>query len=111
MKPEDAVDLYLEAWNVADDGERLELVRRAFTSDADRFGRDVAHGPAAIAATMFQIEVQRTSAVEVQGDWLRFEWAAVTDGEQLEGVDVAEHVADGRLRRLIVFYTLRAPAE
>lgn len=109
MEPEEAVDLYLEAWNVADDGQCLELVRRAFTSDADRFGHDVAHGPDAIAATMSQIPVQRTSAVEVQGNWSRFEWTAVADGEKLEGVDVAEHAPDGRLRRLIVFYTLRAP--
>ena len=110
MEPEEAVDLYVEAWNVADDGERLELVRRAFTTDADRFGYDVAHGPDAIAATMSQLEVKRTSAVQVQGDWLRFEWAALADGEKLEGVDVAEYAPDGRLRRLIVFYTLRAPA-
>jgi hypothetical protein len=110
MEPEEAVDLYIEAWNTADDGERLELVRRAFTSDADRFGHDVAHGPDAIAATMSQIEVKRTSAVQVQGDWSRFEWAAVADGESLEGVDVAEHAPDGRLRRLIVFYSLRVPA-
>ena len=111
MKPEDAVDLYVEAWNAADDGRRLELVRGAFTSDADRFGHDVAHGPDAIAATMSQIEVRRTSAVQVQGDWLRIEWAAVAGGESLEGVDVAEHAPDGRLRRLIVFYTLRVPVE
>ena len=110
MEPEEAVDLYLEAWTVADDRQRVELVRRAFTSDADRFGHDVAHGPDAIAATMSQIPVQRTSAVEVRGNWSRFEWAAVADGEKLEGVDVAEHAPDGRLRRLIVFYTLRAPA-
>ena len=71
MEPEEAVDLYLEAWNAAGDGERLELVRRAFTSDADRFGHDVAHGPDAIAATMSQIGVKRTSAVQVQGDWSR----------------------------------------
>ena len=111
MKPEDAVDLYLEAWNVADDAQRLELVRRAFTSDADRFGHDVAHGPDAIAATMSQIPVQRTTPVQVQGDWSRFEWTAVVDAQPLEGVDVAEHAPDGRLRRLIVFYTLRVPAE
>ena len=86
-------------------------MRGAFTSDADRFGHDVAHGPDAIAATMSQIEVRRTSAVQVQGDWLRFEWAAVAGGESLEGVDVAEHAPDGRLRRLIVFYTLRVPVE
>ena len=111
MQPEDAVDLYLEAWNVADDGQRLDLVRRAFTSDADRYGHDIAHGPNAIAATMSQIEVQRTSAVQVQGDWSRFEWAAVVGAQTVEGVDVAEHAPDGRLRRLIVFYTLRVPAE
>jgi hypothetical protein len=46
----------------------------------------------------------------MQGDWSRFEWAAVADGESLEGVDVAEHAPDGRLRRLIVFYSLRVPA-
>ena len=110
MKPEDAVDLYLEAWNVAGDGERRELVRRAFTSDADRFGHDVAHGPDAIAATISHIPVRRTSPVQLQGDWSRFEWAAVVDAQPLEGVDVAEHAPDGRLRRLIVFYTLRVPA-
>src|SRR5882762_6752226 len=111
MEPEEAVDLYVEAWNVGDDGQRLDLVRRAFTNDAVRFGHDVAHGPDAIAATMYQIEVQRTSPVQVQGEWSRFEWAAVADGEHLHGVDVAEHATDGRVRRLIVFYTLRVPAE
>ncbi len=110
MEPQEAVDLYVEAWNTADDGGRLELVRRAFTSDADRFGHDVAHGPDAIAATMSQLEVRRTSPVQLLGDWSRFEWAAAVDGESLEGVDVAEHAPDGRLRRLIVFYSLRVPA-
>jgi hypothetical protein len=109
VEPQEAVDLYVEAWNAADDGERLGLVRRAFTSDAVRFGHDVAHGPDAIAATMSQVEVQRTSPVEPHGDWSRFEWAAVADGESLEGVDVAEHAPDGRLKQLIVFYTLRVP--
>lgn len=109
MEPQEAVDLYVEAWNVADDGERLDLVRRAFTSDAIRFGHDVAHGPDAIAGTMSHIEVQRTTPVQLQGDWSRFEWAAVADGEKLEGVDIAEHAADGRLKQLIVFYTLRVP--
>ena len=109
MTPEDAVDLYVEAWNAGDDGRRLELVRRAFTDDAVRFGHDVAHGPDAIAAAMSQIEVRRTSAVQLQHDWLRFEWTAVAAGENVEGVDVAEYAPDGRLRRLIVFYSLRVP--
>ncbi len=111
MEPQEAVDLYVEAWNVSDDGQRLDLVLRAFTSDAVRFGHDVAHGPDAIAATMSPTPVQRTSPVQLQGDWLRFEWAAVADGESLEGVDVAERAPDGRLRQLIVFYTLRVPSE
>jgi hypothetical protein len=110
MEPEEAVDLYVEAWNVGDDGQRLDLVRRAFTNDAVRFGHDVASGADAIAATMSQLEVQRTSAVQVQGDWSRFEWAAVVSAQTVEGVDVGQHAPDGRLRRLIVFYSLRAPA-
>jgi hypothetical protein len=109
VEPEEAVDLYVEAWNAADNGERLDLVRRAFTSDAVRFGHAVAHGPDAIAATMSQLEVQRTSPVQLQGDWSRFEWAAVVSAETVEGVDVAQHAPDGRLRQLIVFYTLRVP--
>jgi hypothetical protein len=109
VEPEEAVDLYVEAWNAVDDGERLDVVRQAFTSDAVRYGHDIASGPDAIAATMSQLEVQRTSPVQLQGDWSRFEWGAVADGENLEGVDVAQHAPDGRLRRLIVFYTLRVP--
>jgi hypothetical protein len=41
MTPEEAVDLYIAAWNVANEGERLALVRRAFTDDAVRVGHDV----------------------------------------------------------------------
>jgi hypothetical protein len=111
MEPEEAVDLYVEAWNTGDGVRRLDLVRRAFTSDADRFGHDVAHGPDAIAATMSQVEVKRTSPVQVLGDWLRFEWAAIVGAQTVEGVDVAQHAPDGRLRRLVVFYTLRVPTE
>jgi hypothetical protein len=109
VTPEEAVDLYIEAWNVADGRERLELVRRAFTQDATRVGHDLAHGPDAIAATMSQLEARRTSPLEMQHDWSRFEWAAVADGNRLEGVDVVEHADDGRIRRLIVFYTHRVP--
>jgi hypothetical protein len=109
MTPEDAVDLYIAAWNVADDGERLELVRRAFTDDAARVGRDVRHGPDAIASTMSRIEARRTSALELQHGWSRFEWEAFADGERLAGVDVVEHADDGRIKRLVVFYTPRVP--
>jgi len=109
VEPEEAVDLYVEAWNAADDGERLDLVRQAFTSDAVRYGHDIASGPDAIAATMSQLEARRTSPVQPQGDWSRFEWAAVVGAETVEGVDVAEHAPDERLRQLIVFYTLRVP--
>ena len=111
MTPEEAVDLYVAAWNVADDGERLDLVRRAFTEDAVRVGHDLAHGPDAIAATMWHIAARRTSVLQLQHDWSRFEWEAVADGERLAGVDVAEHAPDGRIRRLIVFYTRRVPDE
>jgi hypothetical protein len=41
MTPEEAVDPYIAAWNVADDGERLALVRRAFTDDTVRVGHAV----------------------------------------------------------------------
>jgi hypothetical protein len=109
MTPEEAVDLYIAAWNVADDGERAERVRRAFTEDAVRVGHDLGHGPDEIAATMSQVEVRPTSALELQHDWSRFEWEAVADGELLAGVDLAEHAEDGRIRRLIVFYTHRVP--
>jgi hypothetical protein len=109
VTPEEAVDLYIEAWNVVDDGERLDLVRRAFTEDALRVGHDRALGPEAIASTMSQIEARRTSALELQHDWSRFEWEAVADGNRLEGVDVVEHADDGRISRLIVFYTQRVP--
>jgi hypothetical protein len=112
MTPEEAVDLYVSAWNVADDGERAALVRRAFTEDAVRVGHDLAHGPDAIAATMSQLPARRTSRLEGQHGWVRFEWAATgLEGEELEGVDVAEHAPDGRIRRLIVFYTRRVPGE
>jgi hypothetical protein len=111
MTPEEAVDLYIAAWNVVDDGERAELVRRALTEDAVRVGHDLGRGPDEIAATMSHIEARRTSALELQHGWSRFEWEAVADGERLAGVDVVEHGADGRIRRLIVFYTHRVPDE
>ena len=109
MTPEEAVDLYLAAWNAAGDAERLELVRRAFTEDAVRVGHDLGHGADEIAATMSQIEARRTSGLQLQHGWSRFEWEAVADGERLAGVDVAEHADDGRISRLIVFYTHRVP--
>jgi hypothetical protein len=109
MTPEEAVDTYLAAW-AADGTERLTLLRRVFTDDGEVHAHEVHRGADAIAASMTYAEAQRTGPVQAQHGWLRFEWkVTLTDGSEVDGLDVAQVAEDGRLRRLVVFTPTRIP--
>jgi hypothetical protein len=109
MTPEEAVDTYLAAWSV-DGDERLALLRRALTDDAETHAHDVHRGVEAIADSMTRLEAHRTSPVQKQHGWLRFEWrVTLADGSEVDGLDVAQVAEDGRLRRLVVFTPTRIP--
>jgi hypothetical protein len=105
MTPEEAVD----AWSAGGD-ERLALLRRALTDDAETHAHDVHRGLEAVAGSMTKLEAHRTSPVQKQHGWLRFEWTVtLADGSEVEGLDVAQCTEDGRLRRLVIFTPVRIP--
>jgi hypothetical protein len=109
MTPEEAVDTYLAAWSV-DRNERVALLRRVFTDDGEVHGHEVRCGVEAIADSMTTLEARRTSPVQTQHGWLRFEWrVTLADGSEVDGLDVAQVAEDGRLRRLVVFTPTRIP--
>jgi hypothetical protein len=63
MTPEEAVDAYLAAWS-ADGDERLALLRRALTDDAETHAHDVHRGLEAVAGSMTKLDAHRTSPVQ-----------------------------------------------
>jgi len=113
------VDAYFELWREADDGARAERVGEVFTADGrhvDPLADAVGHGD--LVAMMGGVHahypgfaIERTSGIDQHGDQLRFTWRLDTaEGDAVvEGIDVAELAADGRLARVTGFWGELAP--
>ncbi|MCW5254302.1 MULTISPECIES: nuclear transport factor 2 family protein [unclassified Streptomyces] len=108
-----AVDTFVSAFNASDDGYVPSLLAQALTSDVvlwgplgrsegieavERFVVDLRHHPAG-AGTMV-----RCSAVDVPGEWARYQWAFTTPdgGPRLTGTDVV-HLRRNLIDQIIVF--------
>lgn len=112
MNVEAAVDAYVAAWNTEDADARRELLATAVTDDceyAGPTGRAVGRAElnAAIAEARDYVPgagVQRAGGVEMEGARSTFRWVVVGPGggALLQGTDVVETAADGRLRRITV---------
>lgn len=117
---DDAIATYFAAWNEQDPDRRRRLLERALTDDAvlldptgrwegvaelvERIGRYQSAAPGTQVAT--------ASGVDAHNELVRYAWKIVDrDGvDVMEGIDVAERVEDGRLRRILMFHGPLPPA-
>ena len=110
---------YFAAWNEADDQERIRLLRRSITDEAqlldsagdwrgvDGFAERIGRYHALAPGT----KVVPASGVDSFGNVLRYAWRIVDlrGDDVLEGLDVVEVAEDGRLRRVLMFHGALPP--
>lgn len=117
---DDAIATYFRAWNELDLDQRRRILERCVTDDAvlvdptgrwqgvsglaERIGRYQAAAPGT--------EVVTASGIDAHNDLVRYAWKIVDrQGHHvMEGIDVAERVDDGRLRRILMFHGPLPPA-
>ncbi len=109
-----AIESYDRAWNASDDDDRRRSLEAALTDDCEmveprgRFaGRDaIFERISGFAARFPGARVAITTVVDEHNGFARYGWE-IADGEGaliLEGIDVVERAADGRLRRVLMFF-------
>jgi hypothetical protein len=117
----DVVSAYGAAWNEPDEATCRALLQQAWSDDgvycdptATVDGREplVAH-IAGFHQQMPGARIELTSGVDEHDGWVRFAWSMLgPDGATvIEGIDVGELAADGRLRRIIGFFGPFPPLE
>lgn len=111
---DDAIATYFGAWNEQDPDKRRRMLERSVTDDAelvDPTGRW--EGVAALTERIGRYqsaapgtEVVIASGADAHNDVVRYAWRIVDQQgrEVMEGIDVAERVDDGRLRRILMFH-------
>ena len=110
----DALMMYGEAWNVSDAQERRRLLEAALTEDCElieprgRFpGRDAIVERITGFSNRFPgARVDITTGVDEHNRFARYGWKIIDqDGSALlDGLDVVERAADGRLERVVMFF-------
>ena len=105
---------YFAAWNETDAGERQRLLRESLSEGAelvDPLGRwrgtdGVSERIARYHATAPDTKVVPSSGVDSHNDVERYAWRIVdaAGSELMEGLDVAERDATGRLQRITMFH-------
>jgi hypothetical protein len=112
---EDALRVYVQAWNETDDQTRLELLESVLEPDAVLFDpMGVLKGPSGVNGFIGKVRAQIGTAQLVytsapqphpHGPWVRYAWAIVATAGQpiMEGMDVIELAEDGRFRRVVSF--------
>jgi hypothetical protein len=108
------IDAYFAAWNETAAERRRELLEESISGDAelvDPTGRwSGVDGVMARIARYHDAapgtSVVPSSGVDAHNDVVRYAWEIVDASGQklLEGLDVAERAADGRLRRILMFH-------
>ena len=111
---------YFAAWNEQDPDQRRSTLERCLTDDAvlvDPTGRW--QGVAGLAERIGRYqsaapntEVVIASGVDTHNDLVRYAWKIVDQhgADVIEGIDVAERVDDGRLKRILMFHGPLPPA-
>jgi SnoaL-like domain len=108
------IDTYFEAWNETDDAARRALTERCLAGDVvliEEHGQFSGHDGLEALMAKFQQAVPggriiKTSGFDEFDGIARYSWDAVdADGNTVsDGLDVVEHSADGRLRRIVMFH-------
>ena len=111
---DDIIAKYDEAWNTRDASRRRELLEEALSVDCElveprgRFhGRDsVLQRIEGFSSRFPGARVDLTTKVDEHNGITRYGWRIVDhDGKSLlDGIDVVERAADGRLRRVVMFF-------
>jgi hypothetical protein len=112
--PEHVMSVYVSLWNASDETERRQLAEEALAEDAlVSYPTIACRGRADTVAAISRVQEQMpgmhfvaTSGVEQHHGWLRASWRLIqSDGTvRMDGEDVAELAADGRLARVIGFH-------
>jgi hypothetical protein len=111
---DETITEYFAAWNETDADARRRLLQRSISEDAelvdptgrwrgiDGFSERIANYHDAAPGTA----VVSSSGVDAHNDVERYGWKIVDPGgnEIMEGLDVAERDASGRLRRIVMFH-------
>lgn len=114
ISADELIEAYGAAWHEPDPAARAELLARCWAADGAYRDPTVAiDGREALAEHMggFQARlpghrlVLRT-AIDEHHRWLRFGWRMLDPGGAavLEGLDIGERDADGRLARIVGFF-------
>ena len=120
ISPEDAVAAYADAWAEADEAKRRTLLEKAWADDgvysdptALVVGREALIQHIAGFIGQQGAGLERTSAVDVHHDVLRFEWhIKAPDGSIVaKGFDYGELAEDGRLQKIVGFFGPFPPLE
>lgn len=113
--PDEVIAAYHDAWNAPDAQTRRRLLERSLTPDAElidprggRFsGRDAIDRRLAGFGERFAgARVDLTSAVDEHNGYARYSWTITDrDGDAvLDGIDVTQRAADGRIGLVIMFF-------
>ena len=108
------IEKYDRAWNASDRDERRRLLEDALTDDCEmveprgRFqGRPAIFERITGFSERFPgARVEITTQVDEHSEFARYGWEIIDrEGSlMLEGIDVVERAADGRLRRVVMFF-------
>ena len=110
----ETVDTWLAAWTEPDETRRGRLIAELWAEDGALVDPPMtATGHAELTAITAALQAQfpahtfrRTTGIDAHHDCVRYGWALVApDGTStLDGLDVAEVTADGRLQRVSGFF-------
>lgn len=120
MDLHDVIAAYDRAWNEPDRAAQRRLIDSAFTDDAELIeprGRFVGRDAISERLAGFQERfpggrVDITTGIDEHHGFARYGWALRgADGALLlEGIDVCDLAADGRLQRVVMFFGALADA-
>ena len=109
----EAIDAYVDAWNISDLETSRRLVEQAMTEDAlmvyprfeARGWKDILELMATYKQQVPGVRIELTSSAEEHHGWVRFGWRMhdATGSVLGEGEDVAELSDDGRFTTVLGF--------
>jgi SnoaL-like domain len=119
MEANEIVDTYMAAWNESDETKRNQMLDRCWSATgtytdpmADIKGRE------ALSALISQFQQQMpdallvtTTGVDAHHDRVRFGWKlqAPDGATRMEGIDIGQLAADGKLQSIVGFWGTNPP--